>query len=337
MPRTRTSLTVGIFVLIGLGLAVGAVVWLGLLLHLEEGHYYCAYFDESVQGLSKDSPVKYRGVSVGRVRSVDVAPDGTLIQVTLKIETGLKPHEDMIAQLKSVGITGIMYIELDRRDPEAPDLSPRLTFPSNFPVIATRPSEIARFMGEINALLEHIRSLDLKAISVSLTETLADIRLAVAEIDAQGVSTDMRRALQRLTQVLDPVEWKRLIVTFENTALAFKTFSNSADQAVTRLDRSVDRFDKLLAKNEPELSGAIRDFQLSMSAALRLIENSDRMISRADITLADLKRQLMVALQHMEAAGDNLREATEVLAEQPSRLIFGSPPPPRKIEGKSLP
>ena len=176
MTRTKTSLAVGIFVLLGIGLAIAAVIWLGLSARLEEGSYYSAYFDESVQGLSKDSPVKYRGVSVGRVKDIEVAPDATLIQVILKIETGLKPHADMVARLKSVGITGIMYIELDSRDPEAPELSPKLTFPSNYPVIATRPSEIARFMGEINALLEQIRSLDLKAISESLTETLTEIR-----------------------------------------------------------------------------------------------------------------------------------------------------------------
>jgi phospholipid/cholesterol/gamma-HCH transport system substrate-binding protein len=268
------------------------------------------------------------------VQAIEVAPDDTLIEVILKIETGLEPHENMVAQLKSVGITGIMYVELDRRDPQAPDLSPRLSFPSNYPVIATKPSEIARFMGEINDLLEHIRAIDLKAISAGITETLTDIRLAVTNLDTGGLSGDLRQALRRVAQTLEPEDWKRLIVTFEKTALAFKAFSDSADRAVARVDRAVARFDALLAQNDAELTAAVADLRRSMGAVLHLVENSDRMIARADLTLADLKRQLTVTLQHMEAAANNLREATEAVSEQPSRLIFGSPPPPRRREGK---
>jgi hypothetical protein len=69
------------------------------------------YFDESVQGLDKDSPVKYRGVSIGRVENINVAPDAALIQVVLKIESGLESGiDDIVARLKSVGITGIMFV-----------------------------------------------------------------------------------------------------------------------------------------------------------------------------------------------------------------------------------
>lgn len=337
MTRAKTSLAVGIFVLIGLGLILGAIVWLGLSIRMEEGSYYAAYFDESVQGLANDSAVKYRGVSVGRVKSIEMAPDATLIQVILKLDPGLTPDADMVARLKSVGITGIMYVELDRRDPESPDVSPRLTFPSNYPVIATRASEISRFMSEINAMLEHIRTLDLKAISTSITETLTEIRLAVAGVDADAISADLRQALQRMSAVLSPEDWNRLIVTFEKTALAFKAFSTSADQAVGSIDRTAGRFDTLLAKNDPEVTKAVSELNHAATAALKLLENGNRLIVRADITLADLKRQLMLTLQHMERASDNLKATTETVSEQPSQLIFANPRPARIIETETLP
>ena len=132
MASIKTKLVVGIFVMIGFALASVAIIWLGMSNYLEKGTYCVAYFDESVQGLDKDSPVKYRGVSIGRVESINVAPDETLIQVVMKIRKGLKLEiilENVVAQLKAIGITGIMFIELDRKKPLEPDRSPEIQCP----------------------------------------------------------------------------------------------------------------------------------------------------------------------------------------------------------------
>ena len=67
MATLKTKFMVGLFVVTGFSFAVVAVVWLGMSNYFEKGQYYVAYFDESVQGLDKDSPVKYRGVTIGSV------------------------------------------------------------------------------------------------------------------------------------------------------------------------------------------------------------------------------------------------------------------------------
>ena len=79
---------VGFFVAIGFTLAILVFIWLGMSRFLQKGRFYVTYFDESVQGLDVDSPVKYRGVFIGRVESIGVAPDSKLIKVVLKIESG---------------------------------------------------------------------------------------------------------------------------------------------------------------------------------------------------------------------------------------------------------
>lgn len=139
MASIKTKLTVGLFIAIGLAITIVAIIWLGMSKYLEKGQYYAAYFDESVQGLDKDSPVKYRGVPVGRVESVSVAPDGTLVQVIMKIETKLGPEiekesiGDIVAQLKSIGITGIMFLELDRKKRAIRNLSPNSLLSPSIP------------------------------------------------------------------------------------------------------------------------------------------------------------------------------------------------------------
>ena len=106
MTSLKTKFAVGLFVIIGLSVSFISILWLGMSHYFEKGQHYVAFFDESVQGLDKDSPVKYRGVSIGRVKSISVAPDSTMIEVVLKMEAAFRPADELIAQLKSVGITG---------------------------------------------------------------------------------------------------------------------------------------------------------------------------------------------------------------------------------------
>jgi phospholipid/cholesterol/gamma-HCH transport system substrate-binding protein len=133
MASQRTKFALGLFITCGIGIAFFAVIWLGMSRFFEKGQYYATYFNESVQGLDVESPVKYRGVSIGRVDRISVAPDANLIQVILKIESGQTLDNNMVAQLKSVGITGSMVIELDHKKDGEPDLSPNFSFPSKFP------------------------------------------------------------------------------------------------------------------------------------------------------------------------------------------------------------
>ena len=81
MASQRTKFALGLFVTCGIGIACFAIIGLGVSKFFEKGRYYATYFNESVQGLDVDSPVKYRGVSIGRVEGITVAPDAKLIQV----------------------------------------------------------------------------------------------------------------------------------------------------------------------------------------------------------------------------------------------------------------
>ncbi len=167
----KTKLMVGIFVLIGLTIATAAIVWLGMSSYFEKGLRYVAYFDESVQGLDKDSPVKYRGVPIGRVESIKVAPDATLIEVVMKIEEGLKPDEhrgDVVAQLKSIGITGIMFVEIERKKANEPDLTPPINFSAKYPIVATKPSGIKKLLQGIDDVVSQFKALNFGRISTKL-------------------------------------------------------------------------------------------------------------------------------------------------------------------------
>src|SRR5579862_184674 len=63
----------GAFVLVGLAVAVGAVVVLGAGTLMRKKVLAETYMDESVQGLDAGAPVKFRGVHVGRLEKIEFA------------------------------------------------------------------------------------------------------------------------------------------------------------------------------------------------------------------------------------------------------------------------
>lgn len=121
----------GLFVVVGLGAALGAIAFFGERSFRKETVSYETFFDESVQGLEVGSPVKYRGVTIGSVVDINVAVDRRHVGVTYELGVkvldalGLAAEKlrgqkrrliipsDLRAQLAASGLTGVKFIQLD--------------------------------------------------------------------------------------------------------------------------------------------------------------------------------------------------------------------------------
>src|SRR6187399_2056068 len=75
----------GLFVLAGGAMALIAIVLLGTRNWNKQSVQYVSYFDESVQGLELGSPVKFRGVSIGKVARIDISTDQRHVAVTSEL------------------------------------------------------------------------------------------------------------------------------------------------------------------------------------------------------------------------------------------------------------
>jgi phospholipid/cholesterol/gamma-HCH transport system substrate-binding protein len=302
MAKKTSSFLVGIFVIIGVALLAGAIIWIGVTGYLLPGSTYVTYLDESVQGLQKDSVVKYRGVDVGRVEAIRIGPDNKLVAIFMKINMPGDLSKTVVAQLSSAGITGLMFVDLDYRKPGSPDLSPKLTFPSEYPVIPSKPSEFARIISGINEIITKLNAIDVQGLSEQLKAAVGDVSGFFKGEKLQSILTRVNQAsanLQALTGKANSVIGKvKIDAIIKETAVAI------AETKAT----------VIAAK------GFVTDLQNNVNA-MKLPE-----------TMTRTRNVIMEA----QSVTENLRRTTEALekfseriSERPPDLLFGKPSTPR--------
>ncbi len=353
MASIKTKFAVGVFLALGLTLTVIAVIWLGMSHYLDKGQRYVAYFDESVQGLAKDSPVKYRGVPIVRVEHIGVAPDAKLVEVIIRFDSKRRPEkqlEGIFAQIKSIGITGIMFIELDRKEESEPDVAPELTFTPEFPIIATRPSDISKLLGGLEEIIYQIKALDTKAISDKLKLTLDNINQTFDDAQIKVVSSDLRKALRRIDSLLKDKGLAQVTKTVIEVAGSLDTLLANANKTVLRIDqiialneegikttidgfkltlkkvnRAVGKLDRILATNEKNFKAAVNHFGQTMQGTDKFVARLDRILKdnegKIDETFEQLNHSVGNADRMMLAGTALIKNIDKKIADFQLQLL----------------
>lgn len=339
MVRRLSNFKIGLFVVFGTLLGVAAIVWISASDFFQKTTTFVTYFDESVQGLDVDSSVKYRGVEIGRVSKISVAPDNTMIEVLMKVHLAGALELEAVAQLKMVGITGIVFIELDRRDPEEPDLSPKVRFVPGYPLIPSKPSDIRRILSGVDDIFSKIKRIDTAGISNQILTSLAsaenllkDISEKTKDLDPKGISDQIKSTAKAGENLLAGKKVNNILIKLESTA--------------TTLDKAINRFDQMLPKSG--LEGIFSEVRLTLSETRLLISGikdeiqSLKLAETAGKTnrlVEDLEQRMGSVTKDMKTISENLRRASETLerlltrlSETPSDLLFSKPPPPRQIK-----
>ena len=100
METRANYIMVGFFVLLLAFGLLGFVLWLAKFQFEQEFARYDIVFDSAVTGLNEGSPVRYRGVRVGEVISVDLDPDRpTAIRATIEVQKRTPVRADSASTL----------------------------------------------------------------------------------------------------------------------------------------------------------------------------------------------------------------------------------------------
>ena len=304
MVRHVSSRALGIFVTVGVILGVAAIIWVGASKYFEKGDRYVTYFNESVQGLQQDSAVKYRGVDVGRVEEIRVAPDNRLIEVVMKIRLREEVEKNNVAYLRMTGITGIVFIELDRRDPEEPDRSPKIDFAAEHPIIPSKPSELRQIFSGIDEIVEKIKQVDLEGISKSITHSAMAAENLLAGPKTQKVLANLESISVNLDQMMARIEK----ITAEG----------NLEGIVGETRAALVEARSLIAVTRDEL----KTLRLAETA-----EKANRVVDTLSRTSRTTARDLQIMSDNMKRSTETLERLVERLESNPSDLLFSNSPP----------
>lgn len=158
METRARHIAVGCFMLALMVGAVIFVIWLGRYDGQSSFAYYAIRFDSDVTGLQVDGPVRYRGVTVGRVADIRIDPNNTTqIEVIAEVRSGTPIRVDSFASLEAQGITGVLYVLIDG-GLQGSEMLPE-TSAEPYPTIRSRPGKIAALFASAPELLANASAL----------------------------------------------------------------------------------------------------------------------------------------------------------------------------------
>ena len=291
---------VGVFVLVLGALLVSGVLWLSSGKSYSKTYdTYLIYMSESVSGLSLDAPVRYRGVQVGSVRRIALAPgNAKLVQLTLDIERGTPVKQDTVAVLQVQGLTGIAHVDLSGGSRDSPSLKPGSG--EKYPVIRTGPSLMLRLDAGVTALLGNLNRSSESINALLDEENRAVLRRTLANLDR--LSGTLTAHAGAIDAGLDYASR-----TMKNTERLTALANAELPQLLQRIQRSTDAFDRMASETA----------RASSSAASAIESVRTEAMPEA--------RQAITELRELTAS---LRRFSEALERNPGMLLQGRPTVP---------
>ncbi len=344
--RAANEWKVGAFVVGGVVLLIVALFWLGASRFDKNVIERVTYFDESVQGLEVGAPIKVRGVTIGKVAAIRLAPDRRLVEVRAEIwvdslvsinalespadagPDGEAAPPEMRMIIASQGITGIKFLEADFFSATTPKIELSFKAPENY--IPSAPSTLKSVEDAVRGLGEE------------LPLALREFRRLVATLDEQVTGLDTRQLSSSISGLAD-----QLRGTLDGTA----TTGLGAD--VSGLVGDLRRTVGMLAQALGELTGpegsleetlvSVRSVAAEAGTAISTLES---ILTDADIpataaslrgatdSTARLAQDLAPAAHQMSGAVQDLRRTlrrieslADLLERDPGALLRGRSAP----------
>ncbi len=299
MDRDTNYVVVGAFVLLVIAMAASFVYWYTEQREKRTYERYEIYFQGTVSGLTRGSPVRYLGVDVGKVVRLELdRQHPKRVQVIVDVESAAPLDARTLASLGLQGITGLLYIDLEQ-DPKATTGGP-LAQGERYPVIRSAPSDFDILLSSLPALAARIGELvdrfnrvlsdeNVRAFDAILDNTrLASARLPETVHDVQLLVADSRRAVHEV----------------EEAAAQLRSMTNAAAPNIEAALLNVrhvtekfadtsDRLDRFVAQNEPGLSQFTQRSLPEFDRLLREAHDAARDVSDLSRSLKQNPSQLL--------------------------------------------
>ena len=313
MSAKANYFRLGLFVLVALGLLFGGIVALGAGSWFKHGIVAETYFDESVQGVDKGSPVKYRGVQIGKVRrigfvgwkydlqsmkdpiqfgryvfaEIEITADFIIFKhgaeeaIRERVESGLR------LRIASGGLTGPVYLEADYYDPK---LYPPLP-------IEWKP--------------QHLYIPSAPSMRVQLTSAAESLAKQLEQLDLPKVSQDISRLVQNVDKAVTDLQIDRL--------------REEALTLLTSLQQNSRQLNQLFT--DPRVENILTNASHAADSGREAVAEINETARTVNAMTEQQRRQVQQVMENLRRFSQDLAEIGREARQNPARLLFGQPPP----------
>ena len=298
------KIKLGVFVILGLAFFIAAVYFIGNKKNMFGQTSELTAVFNNVNGLQVGNNVRYSGINVGTVRSIEMEND-TVIRVTMILQTKILQHikKDAVAIISSDGLVGNMIININPGRNSKESVQPGDTIKTYSRVKTDDMMETLSVTNENAALL----TADLLKISrqiiegkgtlgVLLNDTLIakDLRqtLNYIKITTKGTT----ESVQKLNQLLASLQNENNVIGVLNDTLV----AGQLKRTVANLDQSSAQLHVVLTN----LNETVTNIKAG-DGALNYLSNDPKLVQQIDSTMINLNQASEKLNEDLEALKHN--------------------------------
>ena len=305
--RVNYSL-VGFLVLLSLTLMLGFGYWLLKPAVEEDMQKYLIRFDESVLGLNLDAPVKFRGISVGKVIKLSINPNNSQqVEVLVDVLKTTPIKSSTVAKLTAQGITGLSYINLSLGDNNSESL--KALKGEEYPVIKTIPSLFMKLESSFGT------------VSDSLTITLARLEKLLDEENQFEFSMLLKNStlfMSKMNKMFD-----------DETIRNFKATMKNLNSSTKKLDDMMPKIEKLMNNSiewEDKISSSFKAITGSYHGIRTTMDLFQESLARGDFNIKAISNEVIPTINstfiQMEELMIKMQEAIDKHERSPGDILF---------------
>ncbi|MEM7769406.1 MAG: MlaD family protein [Cyanobacteria bacterium P01_A01_bin.37] len=305
-PRTFREGSVGLLILLGLAIFGGVVLWIRGL-NLGSRSYQIMVDFDTVAGMLPGAPVRYRGVNVGRILSVNTSANAAEVLLEINSAELLIPSNSIIEanQIGLVGETSIDITPPGTLSQEALALNPLSRDCDSLLVVCHKDT----LQGTVGVSYDTlIRTTATLAERFGDPEIVQEIRsLVTNSSDAAAEVAVLSREVAELADLLEGelgILSDSAIATVDSVTEAAEQFGLTASQLTSILDGNRDT----IANTLDNLNLASFEVQRLIGALAPTVENGE------------LINNLEVLAENAARTSENLRAISDVAGQEDSLL-----------------
>lgn len=288
---------IGAFVIIALLSIVFALIWLSKAGSGSDLKNYTVYFgNASLTGLQVNSPVTMRGIKVGNVKTLEIAPNNIeLVRVVIKLEKGTPVKVNTSAVINRNLLTGLASIDLQGGTENSQVLS-LVPAGESFPVIPEGTSGIDRVASSIPELMQEMTDVLGRVSKLLGDENIRRVESIVSNVDT--LSSALAGKKGQIEQLVDNTS--SLVSKMEQISQHVARVTRPGDGDIARLSASlaegaeglnsmVRNLDEKTVTLTTELTNSVRVMTQDVNTAANGISQAARSFSTTAEHLSDLR------------------------------------------------